>query len=180
MTCIVMVEPPLTVCPLFTLSLSARPMARKSTPGCHKKRLSSNCTRALAKRSGTVSLGGKRHWPSSATRAPSNSPSALSATVLYTVPLNRSRGRHSSHAITSAAATPIIHHLLLVTFYFTLHMPSAVEAVTAGRYMSVQTVAGSTNCPQYAARRLSVKVLKRPAGRAKNQSARASRMSMWS
>ena len=80
-TCMVMVEPPLTVCPWLRLSLMARPIASGSTPGCHRKRLSSNWIRAVAKRSGTVSDGGKRHCPSSAILAPRSSPSALSTTV---------------------------------------------------------------------------------------------------
>ena len=80
-TCIVIVLPPLTTCPWLMLLQSARTSARGSTPGCHRKCLSSNWMRAVAYRSGTVSQGGNRHCPSDAMRAPRSSPLRSVTTV---------------------------------------------------------------------------------------------------
>ena len=169
-TCMVRVLPPLTTCPAFALSTAARTSATGFTPGCHQNCRSSNCTKAVAKRLGTVSAGGKRHWPSSAMRAPSSSPSALSTTVEYTVPLNSCRGRQKSQPSSSAPASPKstsrapkCHFWCTralksasrarkrpfwcsggIAYRITTAVPASVEAFRAGSYMASHTTAGIT------------------------------------
>ena len=61
----------------------------------------------FSKRSGTESMGGNRHWPSAAIRAPMRVPSELFTTV-EVGSLNRFLGRQNNHKTKMMKNTPIL------------------------------------------------------------------------
>ena len=77
MTCMVMVLAPETTSCRLRFCRIARPIDRKSMPGCHQKRLSSYVTMHLANLSGTDFAGSKYHCPPAEILAPSSVPSPV-------------------------------------------------------------------------------------------------------
>ena len=110
-TCIVIVLPPLTTSPARRLARAALARASGSTPGCHRKRLSSAAIRAAANLSGTALRAGKRHWPSDAMRAPRSDPSRASRTE-ETGSSKRGSGRRVAMPSASTRATVAQTHAI--------------------------------------------------------------------
>ena len=107
MTCMVRVLAPLTTSPCLAFCLMALPTDRKSTPGCHQKRLSSYVTMHFANFSGTLSAGVKCHCPSFDILAPRSVPS-VAVRVALTGERNNFHGRQKAYNATKGARIKII------------------------------------------------------------------------